>query len=107
MITATSAAINKIKEFAAGENITTYRLRVKVIGSGCAGFSHDIAFDESINEMDEIFKVEDIEFVVDHLSLQFLEGSEVNWFDTPMGGGFKIINPNVKSTCGCGSSVGF
>lgn len=107
MITATDEAIEKIKEFAEAEGISTYQIRVKVIGGGCAGFSYDISFEEKLSEIDDVFKCKDVSIVSDPVSLQFLEGSEIHWFETPIGAGFKVINPNVSSTCGCGSSVSF
>ena len=107
MIVATDEAIEKIKEFAEAEGISALQIRVKVIGGGCAGFSYDISFSENYSDEDEIFTSKDVAIITDTISLQFLENAQIHWFETPIGSGFKIINPNVTSTCGCGSSVSF
>lgn len=102
----TKLAIEKIKEFADGEGLP-YIVRVKIVGGGCAGFTQDMHFDHNISDMDEQFNFEDVKLVVDPLSVQYLEGTTIDYIESQFGGGFKFINPNVKGSCGCGSSVSF
>lgn len=103
MITLTSRAVDKLKEFAENEGVEA-SVRFKVLGSGCAGFSHDMEFDSQISETDEVFTIDGVQVLVDMLSYQYLEGVEVDFVEEVLGAGFKFINPNIKSTCGCGSS---
>lgn len=77
-----------------------------MIGGGCAGFSYDMFYEEIISPMDETQVVEGVTIVVDPLSYQYLDGVELDYVQGNMSAGFKFINPNVKSTCGCGSSFG-
>lgn len=104
MITLRPKAIEKIKEMSDQYEIGHLSVRVKVIGGGCAGFSYDMDFSEHQTEMDEVQEVEGITVIVDALSSQYLEGVEIDWAVQVFSEGFKFINPNVKATCGCGSS---
>lgn len=105
MITLTEEAANKILEIAQEEELAGQNLRVKVVGGGCAGFSYDLFFDENdALPLDEVFEDKGITIVIDPLSFQYLDGSEITFVDSFMGAGFKFNNPNVTSTCGCQSS---
>ena len=83
----------------------THFLRVSVIGSGCAGLSYKMEFDDEINETDEVFNNE-IKVVCDKKSLLYLWGTELNYSDGLNGKGFEWKNPNSTRVCGCGSSFG-
>lgn len=104
MISLTEKAVAQIKEIADGEGINHYTVRVKVIGSGCAGFSYDMYYEEQITDMDELFEINNIKIVIDPLSFQYLDEITIDYIESPLGGGFKFKNPNITSTCGCGSS---
>ena len=97
-------AAEKVKEIRGEENIEeSYALRLKVQGGGCSGFSYDLYFDQPA-EMDRSFEVKGVKLICDQMSLMYLVGTEVDYVEGLHGAGFKFINPNVKSTCGCGSS---
>jgi len=97
-------AAEKITEIRGEENIEdTYALRLKVQGGGCSGFSYDLYFDQP-QEMDRSFDVKGVKLICDQMSLMYLVGTEVDYVEGLHGAGFKFNNPNVKSTCGCGSS---
>jgi len=104
MISITQLAAEKGKEIASTEGLAGQGLRVRVIGGGCAGFQYDLYFEESPTELDERFQSNGIDLFVDPLSYQYLDGTEIDFVDGPHGSGFKFGNPNVSSTCGCGSS---
>ncbi len=55
-------------------------------------------------EVDRQFEVQGVKCVVDEMSLMYLVGTEIDYVEGLQGAGFKFNNPNVKSTCGCGSS---
>lgn len=107
MITITKVAIDKIKEFAEAEGIGHTSIRLKVIGGGCAGMTNDMTFNDKINEMDEVFETDDVKIIVDPLSMQYLEGTEIDYVDRQYDSGFKFINPNVKGSCGCQKSFSY
>jgi iron-sulfur cluster assembly accessory protein len=79
-------------------------LRLGVRGGGCSGFTYDLSFDAPRPEGDRIFTQHGVTLVVDEMSLQYLAGTELDYVEGLMGAGFKFNNPNVKGTCGCGSS---
>jgi iron-sulfur cluster assembly accessory protein len=100
----TGKAAEKVKEIRTEENIEdTYALRLKVQGGGCSGFSYDLYFDQQ-QEIDHSFESHGIKLICDQMSLMYLMGTEVDYVEGLHGAGFKFNNPNVKSTCGCGSS---
>jgi len=104
MIHITALAASKVNEIREAEAIeANLGLRLRVVGGGCAGFSYDLYFDE-VTEVDRQFEVNGVNVVVDEMSLMYLAGTEIDYVEGLQGAGFKFNNPNVKSTCGCGSS---
>ena len=104
MIHITALAAAKVNEIRAAEAIeANLGLRLRVVGGGCAGFSYDLYFDEQ-TEVDRRFTANGVDVVVDEMSLMYLAGTEIDYVEGLQGAGFKFNNPNVKSTCGCGSS---
>jgi iron-sulfur cluster insertion protein len=100
----TTLAAQKVGEIRSAEGIEDeMALRVRVVGGGCAGFSYDLYFD-SKTEMDKEYSIHGVRVIVDQMSLMYLIGTEVDYVEGLQGAGFKFNNPNVKSTCGCGSS---
>ncbi len=93
--------VNEIREAEGSE--PNMALRLRVVGGGCAGFSYDLYFDEPA-EVDVQFEAEGVKCLVDEMSLMYLVGTEIDYVEGLQGAGFKFQNPNVKSTCGCGSS---
>ncbi len=104
MLGLTAKAAEKVREIQAAENIeASYGLRLRVVGGGCSGFAYDLYFDQ-VTELDRTFDSHGVKLVVDQMSLQYLAGTMVDYVEGLQGAGFKFTNPNVKSTCGCGSS---
>jgi iron-sulfur cluster insertion protein len=100
----TPVAAEKVVEIRKDEGIEAEMgLRLRVVGGGCAGFSYDLYFDAR-TEMDVEFTIHGVQVFVDQMSLMYLDGTEIDYVEGLMGAGFKFNNPNVKSTCGCGSS---
>lgn len=100
----TNVAASKVLEIRDAEGIESdMSLRLRVVGGGCAGFSYDLYFDTK-SEVDRQFDVNGVTVVVDQMSLMYLMGTEIDYVEGLQGAGFKFNNPNVKSTCGCGSS---
>jgi iron-sulfur cluster insertion protein len=104
MITITEKAADKVKEIADGEALQGQGLRLRVVGGGCSGFSYDLYFEDKPTDMDETFQANGVNLYIDPLSFQYLDGTEIDYVEGMHGSGFKFNNPNVKGTCGCGSS---
>ena len=79
-------------------------LRISVVGGGCSGFSYSMAFENQPNMLDKTYNYDGLKVFVDQASLLYLDGAEVDYVESLEGAGFKFNNPQVKSTCGCGSS---
>lgn len=101
MITVTEAALNKIADILAEENKPQAKIRAFVQGGGCAGFQYGFTIDLDINEDD--FVIEKL-VVIDAASMQYLEGSTIDYKEEMMESRFVIQNPNSSGSCGCGSS---
>lgn len=100
----TSTAIDKVKEIMAQQNPVPAGLRVGVVGGGCSGFQYSMSFENGAGMMDKTFDYSGLKLFVDATSLMYLKGVTIDYVETLEGAGFKFDNPNVKSTCGCGSS---
>lgn len=105
ILEATPAATAKIRELREREELGNKGLRVRVVGGGCHGFSYALGFDD-IKDSDTELPIDGVNFLVDKFSAPYLMGAVVDFIDGLNGAGFKITNPNAKSTCGCGESFG-
>jgi len=104
LVKLTARAAEKVKAIRAEEKIEDgFGLRLKVMGGGCSGFSYDLFFDQP-QEVDQTLESQGIRLLCDQMSLMYLAGTEIDYVESVQGSGFKFTNPNVKSTCGCGSS---
>ncbi|HYT08527.1 MAG TPA: iron-sulfur cluster insertion protein ErpA [Rugosimonospora sp.] len=104
MVQLTEVAASKVKEIMAQQNPAPAGLRVAVVGGGCSGFSYHMAFDNQENPSDNVYQFDGVKLLVDQMSEMYLDGVQIDYIETLEGAGFKFNNPNVKSTCGCGSS---
>jgi len=103
-INMTPTAVAKVKEIMAQQNPVPAGLRVGVVGGGCSGFSYSMSFENGAGMMDKVLDMDGLKIFVDATSMMYLQGVTVDYVETLEGAGFKFDNPNVKSTCGCGSS---
>jgi iron-sulfur cluster assembly protein len=107
LVEVTEAAAERIKQLLDRDGkLLTHRLRMKVVGGGCSGLQYQLSFDDQMGENDSEIERNGMRLVVDEKSALFLMGSTLDYVDTLMESGFKITNPNAKSTCGCGQSFG-
>jgi iron-sulfur cluster insertion protein len=104
-ISITEAAIAKVRALITEEGNVELALRVFVTGGGCSGFSYGFTFDEAIDaEDDAIIEAQGVTLVVDAMSYQYLEGSQIHYKEDLQGAQFVVENPNAATTCGCGNS---
>ena len=103
-ITLTPQALAKVREIMATQDPIPAGLRSGVVGGGCSGFQYSMAFENLSGVMDKVFAFDGIKLFVDATSLLYLKGCVVDYVETPEASGFKFDNPNVRTTCGCGSS---
>ncbi len=100
----TPSAIAKVREIMATQDPIPAGLRVGVVGGGCSGFQYSMAFENQSGMMDKVFTYDGLKVFIASTSLMYLNNCVVDYVETLEAAGFKFENPNVKSTCGCGSS---
>ena len=103
-VSLTASAVSKVKEIMGQQSPVPAGLRIGVVGGGCSGFSYSMQFENAAGMMDKTFDMDGLKVFVDATSVMYLNGCVVDYVETLEGAGFKFENPNVKSTCGCGSS---
>ena len=104
LVSMTARAADKLKEVIEKQGRTDLALRVYVTPGGCSGFSYGMTFADGVEEGDAVVDREGVRIVVDPMSAMYLKGSEIDFVDALMGGGFALRNPNAVSSCGCGQS---
>ncbi|MBC8097170.1 MAG: iron-sulfur cluster insertion protein ErpA [Akkermansiaceae bacterium] len=103
VITLTESAAAEVKSMLNLPENTNKTMRVYVEQGGCSGMQYSMLFDE---QRADDFQVEmfGVVVLVDPFSAKYLQGTQVDFSDALTGGGFKILNPNAKQSCGCGKS---
>ncbi len=104
LVSLTPSASAKLLGIMQEKQLENHALRVFVSGGGCSGLQYGMTFDEDTYPGDTEFEVEGLKVRVDPMSAQYVQGANIDFQDSIMGGGFKIDNPNAVSSCGCGSS---
>jgi iron-sulfur cluster assembly protein len=104
MVQLTETAVTKVREILDTQEPKPAGLRIAVVGGGCSGFSYSMAFENSPGMLDKTYDFSGLNVFIDQASLLYLDGVRVDYVESLEGSGFKFDNPNVKSTCGCGSS---
>ena len=102
-IVLTDRAARRIKEIMAGEPAGSM-LRISVNGGGCSGFSYGFDVDQSRREDDLAIERDGATVLVDQVSVQYMDGSTIDFVDDLIGQSFKIENPQATASCGCGTS---
>jgi iron-sulfur cluster assembly accessory protein len=104
MVKLTPKAVEKVKSIMESQDPKPAALRLGVMGGGCSGFQYSMQFENEKGAMDKSFEFDGLTLIVDATSMMYLDNCEVDYLETLEASGFKFNNPNVKSTCGCGSS---
>jgi len=104
LITVTASAARKLKEMLTGQGHAGGVLRLAVEGGGCSGYQYTMVLQETPSSEDILVQTGGISVAVDAKSASYLAGSEIDFVDALQNGGFKVKNPNAKSSCSCGES---
>jgi iron-sulfur cluster assembly protein len=98
-------ASKQVRQLKEAQNLPeTVFLRMGVKGGGCSGMSYSLEFDTEMGPHDKVFEIDSIRVVVDKKSYLYLNGTTLDYVQQGLTGGFTFINPNAKSSCGCGTS---
>lgn len=93
--------VKKMKEH--NEDAGAY-LRVAVNGGGCSGLTYGLGFDNEQTDQDQLVEQHGLKILVSNADVDVLKGTEIDYKESLMGGGFTIENPNAIISCGCGTS---
>lgn len=104
LVSLSDRAATKVRELRDEEGNPALKLRLYITGGGCSGFSYGFTFDEQSNEDDTLVSKDEVTLLIDAMSIQYLQGSQVDYEQGLMGSRFVVNNPNAVATCGCGSS---
>jgi iron-sulfur cluster assembly protein len=98
-------AAKQVKELKQTQSLPeTAFLRMGVKGGGCSGMSYSLEFDTEMGPHDREFEIDGIRIVCDKKSYIYLNGTTLDYVQQGLTGGFTFVNPNAKSSCGCGTS---
>ena len=100
----TEKANTHVKKLMEDQNLHGIFLRMGVKGGGCAGLSYSLEFDSELGPHDKKFDVDGVQVVCDAKSYLYLNGVTLDYVTEGLQGGFTFINPQAKSSCGCGTS---
>ncbi len=100
----TPRAARQVAEIAAREGRAGAGFRVSVSAGGCSGFQYGFGLEDAAQPDDLVVEVEGVRIFVDPVSLDLLQGAELDWAEALIGAHFAIRNPQAVSGCGCGSS---
>ena len=103
-VSLTPVAVNRVKELMTAQKLDSAFLRMGVRGGGCSGMTYDLQFDSELRKHDKQFEVDGVKVVVDVKSYLYLNGTTLDYVTQGLTGGFTFVNPNAKSSCGCGTS---
>ena len=106
IISLTEKAAAKVRQMIKKENRENFGLRLGIVSGGCSGYMYSIGLEKEANKDDLVIEDRGIRVFINPESVPFMKGSVVDYKEALQNSGFKINNPNVKRTCGCGHSVG-
>lgn len=104
MISITDRAKAHVLNLIRENNLGDAALRFGVTGGGCSGFNYDLSFSKETKDGDKVYEFGELKIVVDKLSRPFVGNTQIDWEESLYGSGFVFLNPEAKSTCGCGQS---
>jgi iron-sulfur cluster assembly protein len=100
----TETATKHVKKMLEEQKLQGVFLRMGVKGGGCSGLSYSLEFDSELGPHDKKFDVDGVTVVCDAKSYLYLNGTTLDYVTQGLQGGFTFINPQAKSSCGCGTS---
>ena len=104
-VTLSESAVKQVNELKRAQNLSdTVFLRMGVKGGGCSGLSYLLEFDSELGPHDKEFEIDGIKVVCDKKSYLYLNGTTLDYVQQGLTGGFTFVNPQAKSSCGCGTS---
>jgi iron-sulfur cluster assembly protein len=103
-ITITDEAVDQLRDFLVEQGTPQHALRVFVAPGGCSGLQYGMSIEELSDEGDPVVEMKGVKLLVDEFSAMYIDGAEIDFVNSLMGGGFTVRNPNAVASCACGHS---
>ncbi|HEX2171933.1 MAG TPA: iron-sulfur cluster assembly accessory protein [Dehalococcoidia bacterium] len=103
-LTITPEAVQQLHRVLEQQGRPDAGLRVFISEGGCSGYSYGMALEDDVQEGDQVVETSGVRLIVDEYSWPHIAGSEIDFVNSLMGGGFTLHNPNAVSSCACGQS---
>ena len=104
-LTLSPSAVEQVKSLLVENEMQSHALRLAIRGGGCSGYSYQLEFVEGPEEEDDMeYEFQGVRVLVGAFKRDYLDGTVIDYEDTLMSAGFKVLNPNAKRACGCGES---
>ena len=104
MISLTDAAENKVREFVQSQSDPYTGIRLAVVEGGCSGFEYRMILESEAKKDDKVIQYQGFHVFLDQKSIPYLNGTQIDFVETPTESGFSFKNPNATGSCGCGES---
>ena len=104
MLNITKPAVERYQKMMLDKGEAGRALRIRVVGGGCSGMTYEMGFESEAKSDDQVLEFHGMRVFVDPKSVPHLKGVQIDYKTGLTHAGFKIVNPNAKSTCGCGES---
>ena len=102
-VSLTASAADRVRSFLASRG-RGVGLRLGVKKTGCSGFAYVVNYADEVARGDTVFDSAGVKVIVDTESLQYVDGTEIDFVREGLNEAFRFRNPNVKGECGCGES---
>jgi iron-sulfur cluster assembly protein len=103
-ITITDEAVDQLRDFLTEQGTPEHALRVFVAPGGCSGLQYGMSIEEMSDDGDTVVEMKGVKLLVDEFSAMYIDGAEIDFVSSLMGGGFTVRNPNAVASCACGHS---
>jgi iron-sulfur cluster assembly accessory protein len=100
----TETASERVKQLMEQDGRNGHALRLRVMGGGCSGLQYQLMFDDKTDELDQQGDSNGVRLLVDPKSAVYVVGATIDYIDDVSGRGFRVDNPTVVNSCGCGQS---
>jgi iron-sulfur cluster assembly protein len=104
ILSVTPKAASHVRRIAEREGLPEGCLRLRVTAGGCSGFSYRLSIEEAPGEKDHVDEAHGLRVLIDPVTGPIVEGSTLDFNDSLLGGGLKVINPRAQHECACGES---
>lgn len=104
----TANAVDEVRKILAAQNLEPGTLlRIGILGGGCSGLQYSLGFDTHFDPKTDVrYDFGEVSLVTEKKFDLHLEGTDIDFIETPYSKGFSIENPNYPKSAGCAGCGG-